>query len=260
MAQADKIPLDQPSSYMDFLPAIYRDGEVDGHANLAGRFLKISEKLLSGINDDVQLQTLGTDGTIEELPIVGIEDILARIHNYFDPFFSPPFGELGAPPEEFLAYVASWVALIFNQNWPESRKRRVLSRIVPLYKKRGTKEGLSEYLRIFVGPNVKVEESLQGLQIGFVSTVGVDTIIGGAPPYFFFVRITLFADDLTPDKVSPVFFRGLVQLTTEIIDLEKPAHTYYSIRYDVPGIIVGVISHVGVDTLIGSRSIPRFIF
>lgn len=259
MAQTDKTPLDQPSSYMGFLPAIYREGEIDGRANLLGRFLKISEKLLTGINDDVQLQNPQADPSIAAQPTVGIEEILARIHNYFDPFMTPPFGE-GAPAEEFLAYVASWVALTFNQNWPESRKRRVLSRIVPLYKKRGTKEGLSEYLRIFVGPNVKIEEGLQGLQIGFVSTVGEDTIIGGAPPYFFFVRITLGADDLTPDKVSPVFFRGLVQLTTEIIDLEKPAHTYYSIRYDVPGIIVGMVSHVGVNTLIGSRSIPRFIF
>ena len=47
-----QIPLDAPSSYMQFLPAIMREGERDGKANLLGRFLKIFEKILSGIDDD----------------------------------------------------------------------------------------------------------------------------------------------------------------------------------------------------------------
>lgn len=257
---SEKIPVDRPSAYMDFLPAIYRQGEVDGKANLLGRFLKIFEKLLSGINDDGYLEVKTPDGIVQKREVIGIEQVLDKIHDYFDPLFTTYPTEEEPELSDFVSYLAKWVALLFNQNWPESRKRRILSRIVPLYKKRGTKEGLSEYLSIFVGPNVKIEEQLQGLQIGQRSTVGIDTIIGGAPPYFFFVRITLLEKDLLPEKVNPVFFRNLVELTREIINTEKPAHTYYTIRYDVPGIIVGVLSHVGMNTLIGSRSIPRFLF
>jgi phage tail-like protein len=246
---------------MEFLPAIYRQREINGKANdFLGRFLKLFEKILSGIDDGVRLQLQTPNGTLQEREIVGIDQILDKIHDYFDPLFTPPIVEGEAGTLEFLEYLSRWVALVMNQNWPESRKRRILKNIVPLYKKRGTKEGLSEYLRIFVGPNVQIEEQLQGLQIGARSTVGIDTIVGGNPPYFFFVRITLLAGDLIPEKVSPKFFGNLVQLTREIIDTEKPAHTYYAIRYDVPGIIVGVLSYVGINTLIGSRSIPRFIF
>jgi len=255
-----KVPLQAPSSYMDFLPAVYRQGEEDGQANFLGLFLKIFEKVLSGIDDDVAVKLRLPEGGTEDKPIVGIEEILAIIHEYFDPLFTTPFQELGAEAEEFLDYLSKWVALVLNQNWPESRKRRILQKIVPLYRKRGTAEGLKEYLRTFVGPNVTVEEQLEGIQVGRRSTVGFDTLVGGAPPFFFFVRITVTEEDLAPDKVDPVFFANLVQLTIEMIDLEKPAHTYYTIQYDVPGIIVGRVSHVGINTLIGSRSIPRFIF
>jgi phage tail-like protein len=256
----EQIPLDRPSAYMEFLPAIYRQGEINGKANdFLGRFLKVFEKILSGIDDGVHLQQQTPDGQPLEREIIGIEQVLDKIHDYFDPLFTPPIVEGEAGNLEFVEYLAGWVALVMNQNWPESRKRRILKRIVPLYKKRGTKEGLSEYLRIFVGPNVQIEEQLQGLQVGGQSTVGIDTIIGGAPPYFFFVRITLLEQDLKPEKISPKIFGDLIHLTREIIDTEKPAHTYYAIRYDVPGIIVGKLSHVGANTLIGLRSIPRFI-
>lgn len=244
--------LAKPSSYIDYLPAIYREGETKANANFVGRFLKIFEKLLSGIDDGVKPDYVKK--------IKGIEEIIEIIHDYFDPLFTPPNSDDEKKVLNFISYLSSWVGLVMNQNWPDNNKRRILKKIVPLYKKRGTKEGLNEYLRVFVGPNVKIDESLVGLQIGEHSSVGIDTIIGGAPPFFFFVRITLSEMDLVPDIVNPIFFSNLVKLTKQIIDNEKPAYTYYSIRYDVPGIIVGVLSHIGIDTLLGSRAIPRFIF
>ena len=45
-----------------FLPALTREGEIDGKANLLGRFLKIFEKFLSGINDEVRLEVPDAEG------------------------------------------------------------------------------------------------------------------------------------------------------------------------------------------------------
>lgn len=236
-----KIPLDKPSSYMDFLPATYRQGEVDGRANFLGRFLKIFEKILSGINDDVG----------PELKIEGIEQILDKIHDYFDPLFTPPVVGVDQDTSEFISYLSSWVALIQNQTWDEKSQRRILNKIVPLYKKRGTEIGLSQYLRIylkeFIGAEVTIQEFLEGIQIGVNATLGQDTVVGGAPPYFFFVRIAL-------SKLQGFrMLSNLVSNTRAIVDLEKPVHTYYAVLYNIPGMIVGERSSVAEDTLIGSR-------
>jgi len=221
------IPLDKPSSYMEFLPAVYRQGEVDGKANFLGRFLKIFEKLLSGIDDD---------GKAQAREVVGIEQILDKIHDYVDPLFTPPMAGSSQDIADFLAYLANWVALSLDENWDERSKRRLLKRIVPLYKRRGTKAGLTEYLEIFVGSNVAIDEFL----------------VGESLPHFFVVTIT-FSD------ISNIgFVSETVNATKAILDLEKPAHTYYKLRFQFPGIIVGERSTVAKDTIIGSHS-PVFV-
>ena len=159
-----QIPLDAPSSYMQFLPALMREGERDGQANLLGRFLKIFEKILSGIDDDARLLVTTPDGTLQEREVIGIEHILDKLHDYFDPLFTPPLFEDQQSSADFISYLSQWVALIQNQTWDVKSQRRLLKKIVPLYKKRGTEPGLSEYLDIylqeFIGAEVTIKEFL----------------------------------------------------------------------------------------------------
>jgi phage tail-like protein len=236
---------------MQFLPAIMREGERDGKANLLGRFLKIFEKILTGIHDDARLLVTTPDGTLQEHEVIGIEQILDRLHNYFDPLFTPPIAADQQTSADFIAYLSQWVALMQNQTWDIKSQRRLLNRIVPLYKKRGTELGLSEYLKIylqeFIGSEVTIKEFLEGIQVGASATVGQDTVVGGAPPYFFFVQIHV-------SKLQGFYpVSNLVANTRAIVDLEKPAHTYYAVLYDIPGMIVGERSSVAEDTFIGSR-------
>lgn len=248
------------SSYLEYLPAIFQEGE-DGDA-FVGRFLKIFEKLLSGI-DDAAPDTLPTDATelgydIFKLPIKlssainpGIEQTIDKIHEFFDPELTPV---------EFLRWLAGWVALILREDWRSLPKRRLIKRIVPLYKKRGTRNGLTEYLRIFVGPHVEVhiDEALEGIEIGNTSNVGIDTFIGGLLPHFFIVTIRFSA------ITSLGFIEETIKETKAIIDLEKPAHTYYALRFDFPGIYVkeNYYTHkktrVGINTIIG-KGYPVFV-
>lgn len=241
------IDIDQkPSSYMDYLPAIYREDEIKGEANFIGRFLKIFEKILSGIDDGVKLEG--------EREITGIEEVIEIIHDYFDPLFTrgPTVEEAELP--DFVSYLASWLSLSIAQNWDEKTLRRLIRNIVPLYKKRGTKEGLSEYLIIFVGPNVYIDESLQGFVIGQTGTIGVDTFVGGLLPHFFIVTTAFL------EIISLGFIQETIKATKSIIDLEKPAHTYYALRFNFPGIYVGIkeYSTVGKNTIIG-RNYPVFV-
>jgi phage tail-like protein len=242
---SEPIPLDAPGSYMQFLPAVMREGERDGKANLLGRFLKIFEKLLSGIEDEPT-----PEGRPQPHDVVGIEQILDNIHDYFDPLFTPSFLGTDQSVSDFIHYLSAWVALVQNQTWDVKSQRRLLREIVPLYKKRGTEAGLSQYLQIFLkefeGAEVTVQEFLEGIQVGSRSTIGQDTVVGGSPPYFFFARISL------QQITGTLPFVNLVFNTRAIVDLEKPAHTYYAILYNIPGMQVGIRSSVSENTLIGS--------
>lgn len=222
------------SSYLNYLPGIYQADAEKGA--LIGRYLKIFEKLLSGTDDGVT--AAGRD-------VEGIEQVIERVHEFFAP---------ETTRREFLDWLAGWAALILREDWDETAKRRLIRRIIPLYAKRGTREGLAEYLRIFVGPNVAVEESYPGIVIGTTGTVGVDTFVGGLMPHFFIVTIT-FAGITTTG-----FIQNVVASTRAVLDLEKPAHTCYLLRFSYPGIVVGVAgrSTVGIHTVIGS-AYPIFV-
>ncbi len=169
----------------------------------------------------------------------GIEEKLNRIPDYFD---------ADETPAEFLTWLAGWVALTLKEGagWDEKtlpKKRQLLAQIVPLYQKRGTREGLEEYLKIYVGEGVRIIEELIPLQVGIHSKVGVDTLIEGLPPYFFMVEITL-------PVPYPTAMSEKQKAIRELIDLEKPAHTYYSIKITVPTMKIGYYSRVEVDTLL----------
>lgn len=221
--------LEKPSSYLDFLPGIYQQDAEAGA--FVGRYLKIFEKILAGIDDGMP-----EDGP----PIEGIEQVIDRIHGFFDPL---------AAPVDFLGWLADWMALTLREDWEASKKRRLLNRIMSLYRIRGTKKALEEYIRIYVAEGgVEITEVEAPFQIGVTSTIGKDTTIGGGPPHFFFITVTL----PEPDPQLKVRREAAVRA---IIDLEKPAHTYYALSTIVPTLQIGKTSTIGKDTLLGD--IPK---
>ncbi len=237
------------SNYLEYLPAIYQMEGVDATANFLGRFLKAFEKVLAGIPDE------NTE------PKKGIDEILDKIHDYFDPHKTPA---------KFLQWLAGWMALtlkegeewygeedakeksnIVSQVVPLNEERNtpnrnLISRIVQLYYKRGTLEGLLEYLKIYVGEEIEItiNEFLEPFQIGVTSTVGVNTVVGEGRPYYFQVHMVL----PVPDFDLLIKKRHAL---IEIINREKPAHTYYGLTIEVPTMQIGVYSTVGSDTLLG---------
>jgi len=162
------------------------------------------------------------------------EQVLNDISDYFDPLLAD---------EEFLPWLASWTSLVLRADWSADQKRRVLSQIIPLFQKRGTKSGLEEYLRIYVGEGVTIYDEHEPIQVGITSTVGVNTVVGGLPAYFFRANVAF-------DTPDPVELARKSESVRAVLDIEKPAHTYYSLTFSGPTLQINVHSTVGEDTLI----------
>lgn len=205
-------PFHGKSSYAKFLPLIFTAGDERGNG-FRERFLAVFERFLTG------------EATPEDLP-GGPARSFSRILEAVSLYFHPE-----TTPGEFLDWLAAWAGLVLKQDWDLVQKRQVIAGIIPLYRLRGTKRGIEEYLKLYLGETeagqVKIIEKLAALQVEATSTVGVDTIIGGLPPYFFILNL----EELTGEP--PELFKK-INVIRELIDIEKPAHTFYRIRTPYP--------------------------
>lgn len=234
------------SRLLDLLPAVFQEDREPGDANFLGRFLLGFEDVLLGLPewaDDGQQADLATGAAGE--PAIGLEQSIARLYRFFEPGADLVDATPGrCAPEPFLDWLAGWVALSLREDWEPQRRRRLIQKAVPLYRLRGTRRGVEEMLEVYTEPFDASVFELPPLQIGVHSTVGIDTVVGGAAPFFFRVRVHL-------PFVDPPTARIQDRVARAIVDLQKPAHTYYQLTVETPTLQIGVYSTVGVDTLVG---------
>lgn len=157
------------SSYLQHLPPIYQNDDF------IGRFLLIFESILG--------------------PIEGMID---HIHYYFDPRLIP---------EALLSWLAQWVDLALNENWPLEKRRALVTNATELYRWRGTRRGMIEYLRLYTDVTPQIIEPDPPEQQQRES---------GLPPHVFKVILEV-PDPATIDR----------KLVEAIIQADKPAHTSY---------------------------------
>jgi phage tail-like protein len=165
------------SSYLDYLPAIFRQEPF------IGRFLLAFETVLSGAGG-----------------AAGLETEIGGMAGYFDP---------ATTRADFLPWLAGWVTLTLRADWDEQTRRSFIAQIVPLYRLRGTKEGLLRMLELYTTEPVEIFDTFDNL------------------PYFFEVRLTL-------SEADPALLATKQQIARAIIDQEKPAHTFYALQLAVP--------------------------
>jgi phage tail-like protein len=147
-----------------------------------------------------------------------VDEVLDRGHSYYDPLECPP---------EFLPWLASWTAMVLDVGWPIEKKRALLKRSVDLYRIRGTTRGLALFLKLFIGHEPIIEENkwpFRGFRVGVDARVGIDTVV--LPPvnlaHCFTVTVPIKFTEVTPEMVVRVH---------EIIQMEKPAHVQYYLRF-----------------------------
>ena len=191
-----KSKFESVSTYQQYLPALLQEDVF------VGQFLLAFEKILSGLDETPSKEQIITAKT-QNPP--GLEEIIDNIHLYFNP---------KETPEEFLPWLAGWVALSLRNDWKVEVKRAFIRQIVGLYRLRGTKAGLEKILGIYL------ENS------GFEKKVKVFDQFANFPNYFQ-VQLTLNTPDF--DK----YWRE-AKIAKAIIDRDKPAQTFYTLKILVP--------------------------
>jgi P2-related tail formation protein len=235
-------PTQRLSSYLDYLPALFRHAADSDGVNVLGHFLLAFEQMLTGLGDP------NRPGLEEQLD--GIRDSeghwrLLGIERFFDP--APELlddrDNSRRAPDQFLDWLASWVALSLRDDWSSDEKRRFISQIVPLYRQRGTRAGLIAILRAYTGLTAE-------------NAVRVDEFPD--LPHYFQVQLSLGLHQNDPNLRTSVERKE--QIARAIIDQEKPAHTFYALRITgVPTMRLGVRdrSTLGESTLLGSPDVEE---
>lgn len=221
----------QPSSLLQYLPAIYREDPF------LGQFLLAFEKLLLGrddgisITDATPLVPLGevvaheaarrnrsVDRTLPDAP-PALERTAAGIATFFDPHQTP---------EDFLPWLASWTAFSLRADLVPAKQRDFIANIIPLYRGRGTKRNLEQFLSIF--------------------TIGQPTVTEASAAkehHVFSVTVRLV-------RAAPEVQLRQLAIVRALVELEKPAHTDFELKPEFPSMQIGKFSTVGVDTLLGT--------
>ncbi len=170
------------SSYLEYLPALYRDDEF------MGQFLLIFESILKPIENTVD-----------------------NLSWHFDPLMIP---------EPLLPWLASWLDLALDPTWPVERRRELAKSAAELYRWRGTKRGLTEYLRIYTGSVPEISEYVPGMTLDAETKLGINTQLGSSGAgHHFSVTLELNGNgEISTNTVKA------------IIEAQKPAHTVYTLQ------------------------------
>ncbi len=244
-------------SYLSYLPAVY--AADDESRWFLERFLSIFQTEW----DDLERR---------------IEEIAA----YFDP--------QAVPEGEFLEYLARWLALPLEGDWNWEQKRHLLAAAPQFTPRRGTVEGLREYLQIYLqnitGLAPEAQRDYPQIVEGFrerrrllLSIQSSSNLAHGAPLWgssqVARFQLDVFAREgeirlvSTGDPERDFFheyahrFRVFVpaawvrtekdeRMLHRALDAEKPAHTQYDLCLVEPRFRVGLQSTVGLDTVIGA--------
>lgn len=118
-------------------------GTVDGLASPC----PLGERLPGLYRDDdfAQRLTAAFDETMAP--------VLAALDN-FSAYLDPTLA-----PVDFLQWLAGWVGVALDENWPLERQRDLVARVAELYRRRGTAGALAEQVALYAGTVPEVIES-----------------------------------------------------------------------------------------------------
>ena len=84
------------------------------------------------------------------------DEVLAGVIGVLDCF--PAYLDPGLAPDDFLAWLGSWVGVAIDETWPMERRRALVASAVDLFRLRGTAAGLAAHVAVFTGGEVEIIE------------------------------------------------------------------------------------------------------
>ena len=209
------VDTNKSSKLLDYLPAIYHEHQF------LNDYLSAFEKLLLGRNDGIKIPGVKEESKpcslkdltpLDNPQCYGLEETIDAIPALFNPLDTP---------QDFLPWLASWVALSLRADLDVGEQRNFIASMIQRYRRRGTKENLIELLRIFTQTPPEIDED-------------------AVPSADFIKRYPQFEKDPRPAhffKVSVLLRDPKVEtvqrkreIAHAIIQLEKPAHTFYELE------------------------------
>lgn len=179
--------LRNPHPIADRLPGVYREAFIDEYRRTARE--SFGSRFLAAF-DDVLAPVIAT---------------LDNLDAYLDP---------GTTPEDFLAWLGTWVAAPVDEGWSLERRRDFVARAAELYRRRGTAAGLREHVAVHTGGTVEIIEN--GASTWSAKAEGK---LPGSPEPVVVVRVTV-ADPsaIDADKLDA------------IVRTSKPAHVVHRVE------------------------------
>jgi len=231
-----------------YLPDIYKSQDVFDIGktnNTFDKFLSAFEKVLLGRKDDVNI--------IDEKTVIGLEEQIAQVYDYFDPLKAT---------DDFLSWLAGWTALSLRADLPQEKEQTFIANIISHYNKRGTKGNLEALLKIFLDAEVIITEP--SFIVGKVK-VGNNSYIGENPHFFVvemafpdFLKLNTVTQEAITDtsehKQRVQKFKQKTAIARFVIELEKPAHTHYQLKIKYPGTFKVGTSRLGKNSFLGTRA------
>ena len=142
----------------------------------------------------------------------GLDDVMAPIMQVMDNI--PAYLDPALAPPDFVEWLASWVGLVLDRNWPLERRRALLARAMELYKWRGTLQGLTEHVELYTGVTPEVEDS------GAVTWgVAPDSPLPGSNEPTITVRVRVDGDDVVDES-----------RLDRLVAAAKPAHVRHRVE------------------------------
>lgn len=192
----------------------------------------------------VEVAVLAKGRYLKHLPaIYQSDDLMGRFLMLFESFWEPIERQLDDTsvyfdtrlmPAEMLPWLASWIGLALDENWPEERQRLLLRSAAKLYRTRGTKQGLLKFLEIYTGrQGTIIENRADNFKLGPQATLGPGIALGKEnSPNTFIVQLSLPPIE-APTEAERVQLETIRRRTIEaIIRAEKPAHTDYKLQLE----------------------------
>jgi phage tail-like protein len=237
------------NSSLQYLPAVFRADTVS--ADFLARFLSIFDTLRN------QRSAL-----------------ISGMFHYFDPM-ATPVNRKNQSGTDLLSWLASWLGLSLQSNWPVEKRRQLVKKAHTLFAERGTPEGLKLAIELYAGVKPRILEMfrlrrwlvlnnamlgdcstlfgadvMKRLEVGVNSTIGSFQLIDYGDPlldffnefaYKFVVVVPRWAGATASDE----------QALQQIIDMASPAYTVGTLQWAEPRMRVGLQAFIGVDTVIG---------
>lgn len=215
-AQITEVKVQLPSqSWIDYLPQIYRKG--DGETHFLERYLAVFQTMY------------------EEL-----DAMIADSAYWFDPECTDP---------SFLLWLADWIDIAESWLWPEEKLRTFIINAVSLYRRRGTKESLSEIIELYTGEKPFIVEEFdvrayEGTEIYDHTLLPMY----GNDPYTITVLINRETVKTEHDynalrKIAGEMLPAAMQLRTILLE---------------PYIFAGKFSYLGINSTLGSYKSAAF--